>query len=127
MTYFYVYKRTQDKELSEDIVSEIWEKIYFHMKHMKQRDMLYFRNWVMKITKNKTLDYFRKTKQEFQDIEEHTYLSDKKNPLSELLDKEDAHKINTLMLTLPEKQSLCINMKYFHGMKNKEIALKLNV
>lgn len=126
MTYSYVYKRVEDTEVAENIASEIWEKVYFHMKNMKQRDMLYFRNWLMKTTKNKLIDYYRKKKEDIQTIENHVYVSDQENPLTDLLKNEDMQRIQELMNTLSEKQSICINMKYFHGMKNKEIALKLD-
>lgn len=69
--YNFFYFRTADKQLSEDLASEVFLKVYSNLQ-TKKFDSRSFSIWIYKISKNQLIDYFRKTRNE----RETTFLKD---------------------------------------------------
>ncbi len=69
--YNYFYFRTGDKQISEDLASEVFLKVYNNLQ-AKKFNSKSFSVWIYKIAKNQLIDYFRKIKNE----QEMTFLTD---------------------------------------------------
>ena len=65
--YNYFYYKTMDKQISEDLSSEVFFKVYNNLE-TKNLDSKSFKFWIYKIAKNQLIDYFRKTKKESENI-----------------------------------------------------------
>jgi len=77
----YFYYRTTDKQLSEDLASEVFLKVYGNLK-TKKFNSRSFNVWIYKIARNQLIDHIRKTKiingnTLVTDWQEHEYLNDK--------------------------------------------------
>jgi len=77
----YFYYRTTDKQLSEDLASEVFLKVYGNLK-TKKFNSRSFNVWIYKIARNQLIDHIRKTKiingnTLLTDWQEHEYLNDK--------------------------------------------------
>src|SRR5262245_61726363 len=56
--FAYVYGRVQDKEVSLDIVSDVFEKAYMKMKSLRSPDS--FGSWLFTIARNEVSSHWRK-------------------------------------------------------------------
>jgi RNA polymerase sigma-70 factor, ECF subfamily len=65
--YNYFYYKTIDKQISEDLSSEVFFKVYNNLE-TKNLNSKSFKFWIYKIAKNQLVDYFRKTKKESENI-----------------------------------------------------------
>lgn len=57
--YNYFYFRTADRQISEDLASEVFLKVYKNL-NTKKFNSKSFHVWIYKIAKNQLIDYFRK-------------------------------------------------------------------
>jgi len=56
----FINKRVKDKEVSKDILQDVFVKIHLKLKTLNSQDKL--TSWVYQITRNSILDYYRKQK-----------------------------------------------------------------
>ena len=59
--YNFFYFKTMDEQISEDLTSEVFLKIYKNLQD-KEFNSKSFNVWIYKIASNQLIDYFRKTK-----------------------------------------------------------------
>jgi len=64
--YDYFYYRLNDKEISEDLTSEIFMKIFMTKNSFNGSTEKEFTNWIYRIAHNKLIDYYRWDKQDIQ-------------------------------------------------------------
>ena len=69
--YNFFYFKTMDEQISEDLTSEVFLKIYKNLQD-KEFNSKSFNTWIYKIASNQLIDYFRKTKTD----RERTFLTD---------------------------------------------------
>lgn len=69
--YNFFYFKTMDEQISEDLTSEVFLKIYKNLQD-KEFNSKSFNVWIYKIASNQLIDYFRKTKTD----RERTFLTD---------------------------------------------------
>ena len=69
--YNFFYFKTMDEQISEDLTSEVFLKIYKNLQD-KEFNSKSFNVWIYKIASNQLIDYFRKTKTD----REKTFLTD---------------------------------------------------
>ncbi|MCI6275930.1 MAG: sigma-70 family RNA polymerase sigma factor [Clostridium sp.] len=75
MVFSFAYNMINDREAAQDVTQEvfitIYNKLYMYEKKYK------FKNWTLKITRNKAIDYMRKYKRVYEaNIEDITYIYD---------------------------------------------------
>lgn len=111
-----------DHDDADDLVQEVFVKVWKHIGNFREDAQLY--TWIYRIATNECLNFLRKKKNKF-----FIPIHDVQHELSEKLD--DSHLINgdeiqlmlqKALLTLPNKQRLVFNMKYFDEMKYEEIS-----
>lgn len=57
----FIQKRIRNKEITNDILQDVFVKIHTKINSLKEEDKL--KSWVYQITRNSVLDHFRKSKQ----------------------------------------------------------------
>ncbi|MBA4538609.1 sigma-70 family RNA polymerase sigma factor [Bacillus aquiflavi] len=77
--YSYIFLLVKQKEIAEDLTQETFIRVYKHLnKFNGEAKML---TWIVKISRNVTIDYFRKNaKFKFSPIEKYQFISDDPTP-----------------------------------------------
>jgi len=125
----YVSWRADNKADTEDIVSDVFVKVLDKIETFKWQKDAAFSSWIFRIAHNTLVDYYR-TKQKkshinldhLPEIESDEILPDESYERKLLFQK-----LHRLIQELPERQAEIITMRFFAGMKNKEIAEVLEI
>ncbi|WP_026994716.1 RNA polymerase sigma factor [Flectobacillus major] len=120
--YWHIRKMVIDHDDANDLTQETFIKVWRGLENFKGDSQLY--TWLYRIATNECLNFLAKKKRRFflpiNDITEE--LSNKIED-SNLVSGDDIQlKLQKALLTLPDKQRLVFNMKYFDEMKYEEIA-----
>jgi len=118
----YIDKQIDDPHLVEDILQEVYIKASHNLHQLSVKGSL--KSWLYTITKNTIMDYYRKRKnyEELpEDIPQET-----KDPIDEN-HKMLAGCIRPLLLELPEKYRIPLELAELEGMSQKDIAAKLGL
>lgn len=120
--YWHIRKMVIDHDDSDDLVQEVFVKVWKHIGNFRQDAKLY--TWIYRIATNECLNFLRKKKNRF-----FLPIHDVQNELSVKLDSSqyiDGDEIQLILqkalLKLPDKQRLVFNMKYFDEMKYEKIS-----
>ena len=122
--YKYVFRRVQDKEQTEDLVSQTFFDALEHLESYEFRGYA-FSAWLYKIAHNNVLKWYReKTRGGYRvDMEEMSNLKDEKVELKDevntLLEKSEL--MQSLDLLDDEEREI-IRLKYFEEVSNIELA-----
>ncbi len=111
---------------TDDVLQETFLKVWRALPGFREESGLY--TWLYRIATNETLSFLRKKKKHllvsFTGIE---------NKMAEKLTEDEYFngdavqlKLQKAVLTLPEKQKLIFNMKYFNEMKYEDMSAILN-
>ncbi len=126
MIYGFVMKRVGHTETTEDIVSDIFRKVFLHLDGFDSSKAS-FKTWVFQIANNTLIDFYRVhrnvNKPDNVDIDEVVQLcSQEQTPDELVLSHEQQEYIRQCLMQLQPKQQTIVQMKYFDGYSNKEIA-----
>ena len=125
--YWVIRRMVIYHESSDDIAQETFVKVWKNLDKFKGESKLY--TWIYRIATNEALTHLRKKKRRF-----FLPIGDLENELISTLEADTYYsgdeiqlKLQKAILTLPEKQRLVFNMKYFEELKFREIAEVLEV
>ena len=129
--YGFVMKRIGHRETCEDIVSDVFRKVFTNLNAFDPQKAS-FRVWLYRITTNTMTDHYRvnrnPNKGHIVDIEEALDVHDTKpNPHEIALDNEQKQLMQEHINKLPPKYQTIIQMKYFDDMPHEEIAAIMNI
>jgi RNA polymerase sigma factor (sigma-70 family) len=117
---------TKNHDHTNDVLQNVFIKIYQNLTKFNQDSALY--TWMYRIARNETLNFLDKEKRRSGvDIDESML-----EILAghSLLDNHTSDEIMELLqaaiATLPEKQAIVFQLKYFEDLKYSEISKKLN-
>ena len=126
-----------NEEDAKDIYQEVFLRVYKGLKNFQFRSE--FSTWLFRVTTNVCITYENKKKKYNHDSLDKNSFDDDENsaPVSEyissesfsdskVLGNETREKINKAVETLPAKQKMAFTLKYFQGLKIKEIAEMMN-
>ncbi|MEP5611539.1 MAG: RNA polymerase sigma factor [Cyclobacteriaceae bacterium] len=120
--YWHVRKMVIDHDDADDLVQEIFVKVWKNLDAFRQDAKLY--TWIYRIATNECLTFLKKKKRKY-----FVPIGDVTKELSQKLDEdisisgdEVQLKLQKALLKLPDKQRIVFNMKYFDEMKFTEIA-----
>lgn len=120
--YWHIRKMVIDHDDSDDLVQEVFVKVYKNIDKFREDAQLY--TWIYRIATNECLTFLNKKKRRFflpiVDVE-----GELKNKIdnSPYIDGDAIEiKLQKALLKLPDKQRLVFNMKYFDEMKYEDIA-----
>lgn len=120
--YWHIRRMVIDHDDADDIVQDTFVKIWKNLPGFRNDAQLY--TWMYRIATNECITFLNKKKQK-----NNIPLDDVAYELSDTL-ADSAHfngdkaqmKLQQAILTLPEKQRLVFNMKYFEDMKYEEMS-----
>lgn len=125
--YWQIRRITKNHEQSNDILQNVMIKVWMNLGSFKRDSALF--TWLYRIARNETINFIQK--------EQKHHSVDAEDRVVEImaghsvLDRFDADKINSILMkaidTLPEKQAMIFQLKYFEDLKYSEIAEQLNV
>lgn len=117
----YIFKRVKDEDLTNDLLQEVLMKVYnFCLRSSGIRNV---RSWLYQIAHNTIIDHFRKEAQRPTSGREVENIGEDENTAF----KEALDYITPLLSFLPEEYALPLKMADLDGMKQVEIAQKLNL
>jgi RNA polymerase sigma-70 factor (ECF subfamily) len=120
--YWHIRRLVIDHDDTDDLVQDVFIKVWKNLENFRNDSQLY--TWIYRIATNESITFLNKQKQR-----NNTPLDEVSGELEETLvassyfdgDKIQM-KLQKALLTLPEKQRLIFNMKYFDDLKYEEIA-----
>jgi len=120
--YWLVRKMVIDHDDADDLVQEIFIKVWQHLDQYRSDSKLF--TWIYRIAVNECLGFLRKKKKRFllPIVNVENELSKKIDDSSQMDGDEIQLKLQKALLTLPEKQRLVFNMKYYDELKYEEMA-----
>lgn len=120
--YWHIRRLVIDHDDADDLVQDTFIKVWKNLDKFRSDSQLY--TWIYRIATNESITFLNKKKQR-----NNTPLDEVSEELSETLiassdfngDKVQL-KLQQAILTLPEKQRLIFNMKYFDDLKYEDIS-----
>jgi RNA polymerase sigma-70 factor (ECF subfamily) len=120
--YWLVRKMVIDHDDADDLTQEVFVKIHKAIDNFREDSQLF--TWIYRIATNECLSFLNKKKKRFflpiEDVAGQ--LSAKMDTSSDIGGDEIEKKLQKALLTLPDKQRLVFNLKYFEDMPYEEMA-----
>ena len=126
--YGYIFKRTGNREASEDILSATFLKAFTHLKKYQSRGFT-FGAWLYRIATNNLTDYYRRHRPgaESELAEADGAESSGENPAETADKKQERAAIEKVLTKLPGRYREIIQLRFFAEMEIFEIAETLNL
>ncbi|HNR73004.1 MAG TPA: sigma-70 family RNA polymerase sigma factor [Cyclobacteriaceae bacterium] len=120
--YNHVRKMVIDHDDADDVTQEVFIKIHKAIDGFREDSQLF--TWIYRIATNECLTFLNKKKRRFflpiEDVA--AQLSSKLDLMPELSGDEIQKKLQKAILTLPDKQRVVFNMKYFEELSYEDMA-----
>jgi RNA polymerase sigma factor (sigma-70 family) len=120
--YWHVRKMVIDHDDADDITQDIFIKIHKAIGNFREDSQLF--TWIYRIATNECLSFLTKKRRKFflplEDVGKE--LSAKVETSSGIGGDEIQIKLQKALLTLPDKQRLVFNMKYFDDLPYEQIS-----
>jgi RNA polymerase sigma factor (sigma-70 family) len=123
--YWHIRKMVIDHDDANDLTQETFIKAWKGLSTFREDARLY--TWLYRIATNECLNFLNKKKRRFflPIVDVQAELSAKLDTDELISGDEIQLKLQKALLTLPDKQRLVFNMKYFDEMKYEEISAVL--
>jgi RNA polymerase sigma-70 factor (ECF subfamily) len=119
-----------DKMTAEDIVSNIFVKVLENLSKYQNRG-LPFGAWLFTVARNVLFDHYAKSNKSTDlNLYETIEIKDDKedsSPLHRAKESELKNKVAAVINKLPERELSVVQMKFFSGLTNREIAVALDL
>lgn len=120
-TYWHIRRIVISHDDADDVLQNTFIKVWENLSKFREDSKLY--TWIYRIATNEALQFIQKKKQNF-----NITLDDVSYELSSHLTAENyfdgnniALKLQQAILTLPNKQRIVFNMKYYENMKYEDM------
>ncbi len=125
--FFYILRFTGSRQLAEDILQEVFIKVWVGREKMK--DIRSLDAWLFTLAKHKIINGFKRLSLE------HTVIAEIADTMEEPVDattqvvdyNEIKRALQTAIEQLPPQQKIVYRLRREQGLKNDEIASKLNI
>jgi RNA polymerase sigma-70 factor (ECF subfamily) len=120
--YWLIRRMVIDHDDTDDLVQETFIKVWKNLDSFRSDAKLY--TWIFRIATNEALSFLNKKKRKMMIplIHYDRVLAEKLTDGHDFTGDEIQKKLYKAMLTLPEKQRLVFQMKYFDEMKYEEMS-----
>jgi RNA polymerase sigma-70 factor (ECF subfamily) len=131
--YSFIYSKVYDKDVAEDIFQDTFIKVIRTLKKGNYNEEGKFLPWVMRISHNLVIDFFRKNNRmpKFDNSGEFSIfsvLSDTSlNAENSIIKEQVEHDVRRLVDELPEDQKEVLLMRIYEDLSFKEISDKTGV
>jgi len=122
--FAYVYGRVQDKDISLDIVSDVFEKAFIKKQSLRSADS--FGSWLFTIARNEVSSHWRKEKPAAKAAQEAAREREihhqPRGPEETVLHRERLEALSGLVRQLPRREQEIIALKFDAELTNREIS-----
>jgi RNA polymerase sigma-70 factor (ECF subfamily) len=125
--YWHIRRMVYRHEDADDLLQETFVKVYRNISKFKEESSLF--SWMYRIATNETLSFLKKEAR-IKKIDDNEFVEQR----VQALEHDELYTGNRISLmlqkaisTLPEKQRLVFNMKYFEDLSYKEISSILDL
>ncbi|GBF19218.1 RNA polymerase sigma-70 factor (ECF subfamily) [Arenibacter algicola] len=124
----FIYSKVQDREITEDIFQDTFIKVIRTLKKGNYNEEGKFLPWVMRISHNLIIDYFRKNKRmpRFEGNNDFNIFSiisdDQLNAERRIIKDQIDQDLTLLIKELPKDQMEVLEMRLYKDMSFKEIS-----
>jgi len=125
--YFFVLKRTGQKETTEDIVSAVFIKVFTGLKDFRPNHDNSFAAWIYRIASNKLTDHYRQAgRRPVVDLASIAEPRDEnQDPQADAVRQYDRVIVEKALSRLPARDQELLQLKFFSELSNIEIAQTL--
>ena len=120
---------TRDPATARDIVQETFLSVWTNRKELMNDHETSIENYVTRIVRNKSIDYFRRRR--FVDIDDldflKTYTGTTNAVEVDMIRQELKYQMRSFILTFPIREQQCLLMKIDREMSLDQIAMELNI
>jgi RNA polymerase sigma-70 factor (ECF subfamily) len=120
--YWHIRKMVIDHNDTDDILQEVFIKVWKNIEKFREDSNLF--TWLYKIATNECLNFLKRRKDKYkvsmEDANIELYSKFDNSP--HISGSAIQRKLQKALLTLPDKQRLVFNMKYFEDMKYDDIS-----
>jgi RNA polymerase sigma-70 factor (ECF subfamily) len=121
--YWFLYWRTKDSMVSEDLTTGAFEKAWQSRKNFHGGSL---QAWLYRIARNMLIDYWRKKKDIL--VEDTDEVAEPTQDSSAALDKELLlQELQTAIHELPVTMRLVIELRFMEGLSTKQVAERLQM
>tara|TARA_A100001015_G_scaffold19619_1_gene22572 strand:- start:7454 stop:8047 length:594 start_codon:yes stop_codon:yes gene_type:complete len=126
--YNFIFSKVFNRDIAEDIFQETFIKVIKTLKNGVYKEEGKFLPWVMRISHNLIIDYFRKSNRmpKFEasdDYDVFQFITDNSpNAENNLIKDQVMNDLQNLITELPKDQKEVLNMRLYRDMSFKEIA-----
>lgn len=127
--YNFIFSKVFDRDNAEDIFQETFIKVIITLKNGAYKEEGKFLSWVMRISHNLIIDFFRKSNRipkfenSSEDYDIFQFIKDSSpNAENILINQQIVNDLQKLILGLPEDQKEVLNMRLYRDMSFNEIA-----
>jgi len=120
--YWHIRRMVIDHDDADDLSQDVFVKVWKNLPGFRSDAQLY--TWMYRIATNECITFLNKKKQKNNiSLDDVDYeLADTLSESSYFTGDQIQRKLQQALLTLPEKQKLVFNMKYYEDMKYEEIS-----
>jgi len=131
--FSYIYSKIQNQDIAEDVFQDTFVKVIKTLKAGRYNEEGKFLPWVMRISHNLVIDYFRKNKRMpmMRVTEEYNIFDTIKdsgmNSEKRMIKDQTEGDLRLLIEELPEEQKKVLMMRYYSDMSFKDIAEQCDI
>jgi RNA polymerase sigma factor (sigma-70 family) len=119
--YWQIRKMVLDADAAKDICQDALIKIWKNINNFKGDSQLY--TWIYRIGVNEALSYLAKEKKRnYSDLDQLENIAKADTNIGDIDGATIELKLNKALLTLPDKQRLVFNLKYYDNLSYDEIS-----
>ncbi len=126
--YRYVYSRVGSQPAAEDLVSQVFLKVFTNLKSYKYQGYS-FGAWVYKIATNILIDYYRKESRKKEVILDEAVELAAADPLpgEEIDRRKQRDKIMLILKQLPPPHQHILHLRFFADLSHEEVAAAMAI
>ena len=115
----FILKRVKDHQTAEDLLQNVFIK--FHLQRDRIQSSNKVQSWLHQVSRNEIIDHFRSLQKESEIIDSL------KQEFNSKEEQELFSCLAPLLETLPEKYRIALTLHNVNGLKQEEVAEKLNI
>ncbi|MEK9603040.1 MAG: sigma-70 family RNA polymerase sigma factor [Flavobacteriaceae bacterium] len=126
--YNFIFSKVLNRDIAEDIFQETFIKVIKTLKNGMYNEEGKFLSWVMRISHNLIIDFFRKSNrmpkfEASEDYDVFQFITDNSpNAENSLIHDQVTSDLQNLITELPDDQKEVLNMRLYRDMSFKEIS-----
>lgn len=119
--FAFVFRKTGERELAEDLCSQIWMKAMKALERFETQEGASFKSWIYRIAQNTIIDYYRAKKQDI-DIDEIAEIGFHHNMADYIDNKQRLENVEAFLETLKPLEREIVILRVWDDLSYKEIA-----